>query len=146
MEIFEKAAILLGGSKVLGTIPQDPLAAAELVRKGLPPRTLDSLKSKLGTSLEALAETLNLPKRTLERRLSSPKARLNDKESERVYRLARIAARAEEVFGDLTKAFRWLGKENRALGGAKPMTLLDTDVGTAAVEDVLTRIEFGVSS
>ncbi|HYV43311.1 MAG TPA: antitoxin Xre-like helix-turn-helix domain-containing protein [Myxococcaceae bacterium] len=146
MELFEKTAALLGGSKVLGTIPQDPLAAVELVRRGLPPRTLESLKTKLGTSLDDLAETLNLPKRTLERRLSAPDARLNDKESERVYRLARIVARAEEVFGDLTKAFRWLGKENRALGGAKPLGLLDTDVGTTAVEDVLTRIEEGVVS
>lgn len=145
MEIFEKAAVLMGGSRVLGTLPKDPIAAAELVRKGLPPRTLTSLKSKLGTSLDDLAETLNLPKRTLERRLSSD-ARLNDKESERVYRLARVAARAEEVFGELTKAFRWLRKENRALGGAKPMMLLDTDVGTGAVEDILTRIEYGVVS
>ncbi|HVE84986.1 MAG TPA: antitoxin Xre/MbcA/ParS toxin-binding domain-containing protein [Myxococcales bacterium] len=135
----------MGGPKVLGTIPQDPIEAAEMVRKGLPTRTLVSLKSKLGASLDDLAETLNLPKRTLERRLSSG-ARLNGKESERVYRLARVAARAEEVFGDLLKAFRWLHKENRALGGAKPMLLLDTDVGTTAVEDVLTRIEYGVAS
>ena len=135
----------MGGQRVLGTVPQDPIAAVELVRKGLPPRTLDSLKAKLGTSLEDLAETLNLPKRTLERRISADE-RLNDKESERVYRLARVAARAEEVFGDLVKAFRWLRKENRALAGAKPVMLLDTDVGTAAVEDVLTRIEYGVAS
>lgn len=145
MEIYSKAATLLGGSKVLGTIPQDWLAAVALVRKGLPPRTLDSLKSKLGTSLEDLAETLNLPKRTLERRISADE-RLNDKESERVYRLARITARAEEVFGDLMRAFRWLHKENRALGGARPVTLLDTDVGASAVEDVLARIEYGVTS
>jgi len=146
MEIFEKAAVLLGGLKVLGTVPQDALAAAELVRKGLPPRALDSLKTKLGTSLDDLAETLNLPKRTLERRLSAPEIRLNDKESERVFRLARVVARAEEVFGELDKALRWLGKENRALGGAKPIGLLDTDVGATAIEDVLTRIEFGVAS
>lgn len=146
MEIFEKAAVLLGGSKVLGTVPQDPLAAAELVRKGLPPRVLDSLKAKLGTSLDDLAETLHLPKRTLERRLSAPDTRLNDKESERIYRLARVTARAEEVFGDLTRALRWLRKENRALGGAKPIRLMDNDVGAAAIEDVLTRIEFGVVS
>lgn len=151
MEIFEKAAALLGGAKVLGEIPHDPLAAARLIRSGIPSQSLDSLRENLNTSLDELAEALNLPKRTLERRLEgTPKEKrdrkLNDTESERLYRFARITVRAEEVFGSIEKAFRWLRKDNRALDGKKPMMLLDTDVGTTAVEDVLVRIEYGVPS
>lgn len=122
-----------------------------MIRDGLPPEALDSLRTKLHTTLDELAEAVNLPKRTLERRLEgTPKERrgkrLTDFESERVYRFARIAARAEDVLGDMEKAYRWLRKENRALGGKKPLMLLDTDMGTTAVEDVLTRIEYGVPS
>lgn len=151
MEPFEKTADLLGGKKVLGAIPQDPVAAAELIRAGLPPEALDSLRAKLHATLDELAEAVNLPKRTLERRLAgTPKERrgrrLTDFESERIYRFARIAARAEEVLGDIERAYRWLRKENRALGGKRPMLLLDTDMGTSAVEDVLGRIEYGVPS
>ena len=148
MELFEQAAMLLGGPKVLGKIPHDPVAAAIMIRAGFPPAALDSLRTKLGTSWEELEKALNLGKRTLQRRLSKKpghkEKRLTDAESERLYRFARVIARAREVFGDLEKAFRWLRKENRALGGERPMMLLDTDVGTTAVEDVLTRIEYGV--
>lgn len=151
METFEQAAELLGGKSILGNIPHDPVAAAEMIRAGLPSRTLESLRSKLQTNLDELGEALNIPKRTLERRLEGSarekrSRRLNNVESERVYRFARVTARAVEVLGDLDKAFRWLRKENRALGGEKPMLLLDTDVGTSAVEDLLLRIEYGVYS
>lgn len=151
MDTFERAAELLGGKRVLGAIPSDPLAAAEMIRLGLPSRTLESLRTRLNTNLDELAAALSIPKRTLERRLEGTASqmrarRLSGIESERVYRFARVTARAVEALGDLDKAFGWLRKENRALGGKKPILLLDTDVGTAAVEDVLTRIEYGVYS
>lgn len=37
-------------------------------------------------------------------------------------------------------------KPNRALGGERPLALLDSDVGSLAVERVLGRIEHGVYS
>jgi putative toxin-antitoxin system antitoxin component (TIGR02293 family) len=55
-------------------------------------------------------------------------------------------ARAEEALGDSEKAHRWLGRENRALGGERPVALLDSDAGARAVERVLGRIEHGVFS
>ena len=61
-------------------------------------------------------------------------------------RLVRLVAQATEVLGSQKKAVRWLESPNRALGGAIPMSLLDTDVGTQAAEAVLTRIEYGVFS
>jgi putative toxin-antitoxin system antitoxin component (TIGR02293 family) len=50
------------------------------------------------------------------------------------------------VLGTREKATLWLESRNRALGGAPPLSLLDTDIGTQAAEDVLTRIEYGVYS
>jgi putative toxin-antitoxin system antitoxin component (TIGR02293 family) len=61
-------------------------------------------------------------------------------------RLARLLVRAEEALGDREKAHRWLSTPNRALGGRRPLTLLDNDAGALAVERVLGRIEHGVYS
>jgi len=60
--------------------------------------------------------------------------------------MARTLALAIEVLGSVEKARRWMRKDNRALGGASPLSLLDTDVGAEAVDDVLTRVEQGAST
>lgn len=57
---------------------------------------------------------------------------------------ARVFQRAVEALGDPIKAERWMGKANRALGGAAPHDLVGTPEGTAAVLAVLIRIENGV--
>ena len=69
---------------------------------------------------------------------------LSAAESDRLARLARILVRAEQALGDEEKARRWLTRENRALGDAQPLALLDSDAGAEAVEQVLGRIEHGV--
>jgi len=50
------------------------------------------------------------------------------------------------MIGDQEKAIAWLGTPNRALGGERPLELLDTDLGTRMVEDILGRIAYGVYS
>ncbi len=82
------------------------------------------------------------PERTLARRKREGK--LNSKESSRLIRLARVVARGEEVFEDLGAAIDWLKSANASLGGATPLSLLDTDIGAECVLDTLGRIEHGV--
>lgn len=72
--------------------------------------------------------------------------RLTADESDRVYRLARIVAHAEEVFEDIDKVRNWLAHTNRALGGVTPLSLLDTDEGVRQVDTVLGQIEYGLIS
>ena len=93
---------------------------------------------------EEISAALDLPLRTFSRR--KRECRLSADESDRLFRLARIAARAAEVLGDEDKASRWLHRPNRALAGERPVALLDTDLGARQVEDVLGRIEYGVYS
>lgn len=61
----------------------------------------------------------------------------------RIARLNRVSDRALQVFGNLVMAFHWLRTPNRALSGAVPLTLLDSDTGAARVIDRLARIERG---
>lgn len=144
MTTIEQVSELLGGRKVLGKRLRTPLDFIPLLREGLPYEALEAVTGKLEISIEMASASLQLARRTLARR--KERNRLDEQESERIVRLADIAARAVVVLGDLDKARRWLITENRALGGVAPISLLDTDVGTRAVEDVLLRIEHGVYS
>jgi putative toxin-antitoxin system antitoxin component (TIGR02293 family) len=61
-------------------------------------------------------------------------------------RLMRVAAQAAEVLGSEEKASRWLHSPNRALGGRRPLDMVDTDLGAGQVAAALGRIEHGVNS
>jgi len=115
---------------------------AERVRAGLPYRSLHEVASAWGLNPHAVAEILRIPERTLARRRQS--GRLRTDESDRLARLARVAALAESVFGDREKASRWLQAGNPALGGEAPLDRLDTDPGSREVEAVLQRIAHGI--
>lgn len=135
---------ILGGKKALGRNVAGERELLPLIRSGLPPSTVKEMAAALGVSQDRMAQILALSKRTFARRRTQ--ARLTAAESDRLYRLARITARAGEVLGSTEKAARWLQKPNRALGGEIPIGLLDTDLGAGMVGTVLGRIEHGVYS
>jgi len=134
----------LGGQNVLRGGRPGLTELGERVRGGLPYAALEAVMRQLGLNREQVAEALHLPERTLARR--KKERRLHPDESDRLFRLARIAAQTAEVLGSTDKAARWLRQPNRALGGRVPLALLDTDAGTREVEEVLGRIEHGVVS
>ena len=114
------------------------------LRQGLPYGALTALTSAYDIDLRSLALVLRIPERTLARRRQE--RRLRPDESDRLFRVARIAALAEDSLGGRDKASRWLKRPNRALGNAIPLDHLDTDVGARQVEDVLGRISHGIYS
>ena len=67
-------------------------------------------------------------------------------EQDRQYRASRVFNRALDVLEDEDAARRWIARENRALGGVTPLSLLDTEAGYESVLDTLSRIETGVIS
>ena len=122
----------------------DLVALADRVREGLPYATLDAIAKHFDIPPRELMMVLDLPDRTMARR--KREGRLRAAESDRLFRVARIAALAEEILGDRGKAARWLRRPNRALDGKTPLGALDTDLGASQVETVLHRVEHGVFS
>lgn len=59
-------------------------------------------------------------------------------------RTAKVLEHAESVFDNEQDAVEWLSTPNPSLSGRAPLSLLDTDAGAREVDDVLTRLEFGV--
>ncbi len=141
----EAIAEVLGGRKVLGKAIKKSDDLTLLIRKGLPAGSVTALAEKLHVGNNVLSRKLGIPQRTLTRRLSQSSL-LTPAESDRTVRIARVYAHAMEMIGDENKAIEWLGTPNRALGGARPLDQLDTDLGARAVEDILGRIAYGVYS
>lgn len=130
-------------SEVLGVEePQSELEYVEQIRSGLPYQAVERLREELGLSLSELADALSISTRTLNRRKRDDS--LNPDESDRVFRIARVYAHALSVLEGRERAVAWFKKSNRALGGRVPLEMFDTDVGAEMVDDVLTRIEYGV--
>ena len=122
----------------------DPETLRRLVREGLPFSALEEVIARFALGRREVSAVLHLPERTLARR--KRERRLSPDESDRLVRLARIAAQAEETLGSAERAGLWLSRPNRALGGEAPLDLLDTDLGAREVEAILGRLEHGVYS
>ncbi len=133
---------LLGGQRVLASIPRSALDWVAVIRRGIPASAVDALTGLTHLTQAELASAVGIPERTLARRKREGK--LNSEESSRLIRLARVVARGEEVFEDLDATMDWLKSANASLGGITPLSLLDTDIGAEGVMDTLGRIEHGV--
>ena len=144
----ERIIELLGGLEGLSSAGTEPprteLEFVDVVRAGLPYRSFEFATAFLHIKAVDLSRALGLKLRTLARR--KDETRLNPTESERILRLARVFARAEEILGSEEAAHEWIRTPSRALGGREPLGVLDTDIGTEAVLNVLGRIEHGIVS
>jgi len=136
---------VLGGKKVF----RQPIKKADdlvaHVRAGLPASTITMLADALSLQRTQVAKCLNIPSRTLSRRLAM-KSRLTHDESDRALRMARVVALANEILGAEDKASRWMVAPNRALNGKKPFDQLDTELGVRSVEEILYAIAYGMYS
>ncbi len=144
MSVTDSIVSLWGGAAILGCVVHSENELIPLLRQGLPFIALEQIMATFSLSREEVAEVLNLPGRTMSRRKQTQ--RLAADESDRLYRFSRILAHAEAVLGSSTNATQWLHRPNRALNGAIPLGLLDTDIGANQVDDVLGRLEYGIFS
>ncbi len=135
-------AEMLGGTQVLKQRIRRDVELENAVREGLPARSLRSLAERTLTTLGQLQAVTRIDRSTFARRVRS-RTKLRTDESDRVVRVARIAALAIEAMGR-ADGLAWLHERNRALGERIPIELLETDVGARQVEQVLGRIEHGI--
>lgn len=141
--VNELKAVLreLGGARTVGRSLANDRDLNEAIREGFRPGVVQELMRTSGLTLKELAESLDLSPRSLQRRRRS--GRLARYESDRLYRLARILAVAEQSLGNSELVTRWLKRPNRALGGTAPIAAIGTEHGARQVENVLGRIAFG---
>lgn len=138
-----KTADMVGGKAVVGTDVRDGLDLVRAVRRGLPVgAALHVLNS--GRLTPAEMDKVVLPRKTLSNRRKV--GTLTAEQSDRLLRVARVLAAAEETFGTPDKAGLWLRRPTQALAGERPLDLLDTDEGAREVETLLGRISHGIAA
>jgi len=131
----------LGGRQTLGRTLSTDRDMREAIREGFPPAVVEELMRASGLTLHELARALDLSPRSLQRRRRT--GRLARYESDRLYRLARIVAIADDFLGGRERAMNWLKRPNRALGWIAPVAAMDTELGARQVENILGRIAYG---
>ena len=134
---------VVGGPTVVGGNATGGMDLVKLVRRGLPVGTVEFVLDSGRLSLAEL-DRIVLPRKTLanRRKLGS----LTPEQSDRLVRVARVLAVAEETFGSREKAGAWLRRPTTALAGENPLDLLDTDEGAREVETLLGRIAHGIAA
>ncbi len=127
----------------IGVAPKSEFDLTRIIEKGLPPERVVLLKQQ-GLSFTEVSDIVISP-RTLKHRRARGE-NLSHEETDRLVRVARIVALADEVFGDHSKALLWLRTEDDRTGGRRPLSLLRTDAGGRLIEGMLWQIDEGVYS
>lgn len=134
---------VVGGAAVVGGEITAEMDVVRLVRRGLP---VDAVLFVLDSGRLTLAELdrIVMPRKTLANRRKL--GTLTPEQSDRLVRVARVLASAEETFGSREKAGAWLRRPTTTLASECPLELLDTDEGARAVETLLGRIAHGIAA
>lgn len=136
-------ASVLGGRAAIAAEPATPNEWVQRIRAGLPAASALAFKAAMDLTNDELAAVLGVSARTVAR-LDPARSHLDPVSGDRLVRSARLFAIAAEVLEDGPAAARWLKSPQRALGGAVPIELAQTDVGCRSVEALLGRMEHGV--
>lgn len=142
-----RAVGLLGGEKAIHARVRNAMDAHEVLLKGLPADALLHLVSAVSflEQGDALKKAVGLSLRTLQRhKAGSAPQLLSVEQSNRAWRFAEIFAQATEVMGSEAAAEAWMNRPAIGLSNRKPVDLLATSAGVEAVEEYLTRLEYGV--
>ena len=131
---------LLAIDDILADTNESDFEVTELVENGLPTESLMVLRAH-GLTFTEVAEIVISP-RTLKHRKSRGE-NLSDEETDRVVRVGRTLALANDVFGNHEKALQWLRTPSDQIGGRTPLSLLRTDAGGRVVERRLWQIDEG---
>jgi putative toxin-antitoxin system antitoxin component (TIGR02293 family) len=133
----------LGGKRLLGVTVRSEADLIPVIERGLPLASLSALTK--GALTDEEVDRLIVRRRTLSHRRAKnqPLSRI---ESERAVRVASITSLAEDTFGDKEKADVWLRRPTTALGGERPIDLIDNEVGGRLVEQLLNRIAYGIAA
>ncbi|HEX4170165.1 MAG TPA: antitoxin Xre-like helix-turn-helix domain-containing protein [Bryobacteraceae bacterium] len=125
----------------VGVSAPSELDLAGMIEQGLPLESVNRLREK-GLTFSEVADVVISP-RTLKHRKARGE-QLSNEEADRVVRVARIVALAEQVFHNHDKGLAWLRTPDDRVQGRTPLSLLHTESGGRAVENMLWQIDDGV--
>ncbi|NRR28686.1 DUF2384 domain-containing protein [Oxalobacteraceae bacterium] len=127
---------------LLRDLNSDPALAITAIRQGFPAIVIKDTSAYFDVSAARIRAIIRVPETTAHT-LMKRGALLDAAASERIWRLADLAAMAQTVFDDDEAAKAWLRTPNRSFRDAAPMDYLDTEPGATSVRQVLNAIATG---
>ena len=140
LAVFHK----LGGRSALGRDIASTADLARMVFLRIPLKSLEHL-TRSGSFSDQEISDMVIPART-HRHRKQKHERLSVEESDRLVRLTRIQALAEDVFQDVEKANTWLRAPLGELSSEKPLVIAQTEAGARVVEQILAKIDWGAAA
>jgi putative toxin-antitoxin system antitoxin component (TIGR02293 family) len=141
--VLERVFRKLGGRRAVGADIASEADLARMVQRGLRLGVLDHIQ-KAGFSKQEI-EQLIIPARTWRHRKDKRES-LSTEESDRLVRLTRVQALAEDVFSDAGKANRWLRECLAILDGKSPLQVARTEAGARLIEQLLAKLDWGAAA
>ena len=126
-------------------MPSKPTSHLDFVTagaRGIPKFSIVNLSEVLDVPMKDMAVLLNISYKTLGRKKQTDP--LDTLASSLSVEIANTITKGLSVFENADKFNQWLHKENRALKGQAPFSLLNTPTGIKVVNQVLGRIEEGI--
>ncbi len=137
----ERVADVLGGKAVLKRPVRTWGELEQMVREGLPKRSLQIVASRAvadGVAASSFVYRV-VPIATFKRRV-----RLTPEESARTERLARVVALAERIWNDDDETRAFLNRSHPLLDDRAPIEVASTELGARRVEQLLHSVEQGL--
>lgn len=141
MLAVERVADLLGGKAVLKRPVRTWSELEQMVRDGLPKRSLQLVASRAVADGEPTSSLVYrvVPVATFKRRV-----RLTPEESARTERLARVVALSESIWNDEDESRAFLNRAHPLLDDRPPIDVASTELGARRVEQLLHSVEQGL--
>jgi putative toxin-antitoxin system antitoxin component (TIGR02293 family) len=141
--LIERVFRKLGGHEALGADVASEADLARIVDRGIRLAVLGHVQ-RAGFSKQEI-ERFVIPARTWRHR-KTKREPLSIEESDRVVRLTRIQALAEDVLGDVDHGNRWLREPLGILDGKSPLEVARTEAGARLIEQILAKIDWGAAA
>jgi len=127
------------------TVLDDGRAFALLEREanGVSSRDVKEVKRYYGFTDKLLADLLRINLRTYQRQLAAKEA-FKPVPTSNLLAVLQVLRYGEEVLGERAALVDWLERPNASLNGQTPISMLHLATGRKLIQDVLTRIDYGV--
>ena len=140
---------LAGPMSYIGVFRAEPVQRIDMIKSGIPASEAKRILADLSVNQAAAYRALDISPATMNRKVKD-KGRLPPAESERVLGVVRLVGQIQAIveesgdpegFDAAAWLSRWLDEPLAALGGVRPLDMLDTIEGQSLVSASLARIQ-----
>lgn len=140
-----------GTLSYIGVFRAEPVQRIDMIKAGIPASEAKRILADLAVNQAAGCRALDIPPATMNRKARN-NGRLSAAESERVLGVAWLVGQVQAIveesgdpqgFDAAAWLSRWLSEPLAALGGVRPLDMLDTIEGQSLVSASLARIQAG---